>query len=340
MILRVIPYRFWCSFLFNKIIPSLIIVLLLGVSIDGKAENNYTRKSVRGCQTYGFWAEFLWVLNHLEWCVATNQTPVVYWGPRFAYFSPEGYNNSTNGWEYYFEPVSSLSYGGGDTLYTQEFYNNYFTTLHWYTEYIYSLELLPAEERVCIKSIPLPKRIAGDTAYPKGKHHLYSKIFRKKVKEELLDKFIVIKPNIQKKIDDFYNTYMRGKKVIGIHLRGQFVANEVDVVPVELICEEAINVGKGDDLVYFVATDQTHLLEQARKLLNGNVIFYDCYRQETTTSPFSPSQCSPKMGEDVLIETLLLSKCDHFIHTISNVSTAALYFNPGLSHTTLYCGGL
>lgn len=47
-----------------------------------------------------------------------------------------------------------------------------------------------------------------------------------------------------------------------------------------------------------------------------------------------------EMGEDVLVETMLLSRCNHFVHTISNVSTAALFFNPDLEHTMMYCGGV
>lgn len=293
--------------------------------------------AVRGCQKWGFFAEFFWVLNHLQWCLATQQTPVVYWGEKFAYYSPEGYNGSLNAWEYYFEPVSSTHYELGDRIYTRNVYSRDFSAIWWYSQYIKNIPLLTLEERQSIKLVDLPKGLTGYDEYP-ATQHLYAKKFRKYVKEELLDRFIVIKPNIQKKIDDFYNTEMKDKPVIGIHLRGNFIYGEVQAVPVEIICKEA-NRHAGENTVFFIATDQYPLLAEAQKFLKCPVIYYPCYREETTTSPWSPSQWPPEMGEDVLVETKLLSLCSHLVHTISNVSTAALYFNPDLPHTMLYCAG-
>ena len=40
-----------------------------------------------------------------------------------------------------------------------------------------------------------------------------------------------------------------------------------------------------------------------------------------------------KMGEDVIVEATLLSRCDFFLHTCSSVSTAVLFLpNPTLEH--------
>lgn len=50
----------------------------------------------------------------------------------------------------------------------------------------------------------------------------------------------------------------------------------------------------------------------------------------------SSGQLTLRDAEQVLIEAILLSKCDHFIHTPSQLSTAVLYFNPELSHTLIY----
>jgi len=43
------------------------------------------------------------------------------------------------------------------------------------------------------------------------------------------------------------------------------------------------------------------------------------------------SATGPKHGEEVLIETILLSRCDHLICTDSNVAASALYFNADMS---------
>jgi hypothetical protein len=297
------------------------------------------KKCVRGCSCWGFFAEFLWVLNHLQWCVETHQTPVVYWGKHFAYYSPKGYNGSFNGWEYYFEPVSKLRYRSSDKIYVQNFYTDHFSTIAWYSDYIKTLPLLPEAERTSIQALPLQGNLAGDNSYPSSGEHLYSKKFRSFVHDNLIVPFITIKPVIMKKIKSFYQHNMAGHRVVGIHLRGAFGANEVGVVPARAICEEAKKHMVGDDTIFFIATDQMPMIEEAKKLLPGKVVFYDSYRQECSTNPSHASQWPPSMGEDVLIEAMLLSRCDHFVHTISNVSTAVLYFNPQLPHTMLYCSG-
>ena len=298
------------------------------------------KKCVRGCSCYGFFAEFLWVLNYLQWCSETNQTPIVHWGEDFAYYSPSGYNGSLNCWEYYFEPVSVLKYRPGDEIDKKLFYNDHFSTITWYSEYINTLQLLPPNERKSIKALPLPGSLAGNNSYPSNGRHIYSKEFRSFVKKKLIDPFIVIKPSIQKKINSFYKNKMAGRHVIGLHLRGAFKWDEVGVVPVEALCEEANRYIVGGDTVFFVATDQLPLIERVKKLLKGKVVYYDSCRQESSTNPFRSAQWPPSMGEEVLIEAMLLSRCDHLVHTISNVSTAVLYFNPKLSHTMLYCGGV
>lgn len=293
---------------------------------------------VRGCLNWGFFAEFLFVINHLQYCEATNKIPIVYWDSQFAYHSKDGYNGSTNCWEYYFEPVSNQKRNSTDYLHRQEVYNR-FTSVWWYCQYLDNIHLLNREEQKSIVGVPLPFALAGDNKFfPTDFGHLYSKNLRHYVKS-LIDKYIKIKPSVQNKIDSFVNSQMKGKHVVGIHLRGSFIYNEVGTVPLELLCEEANKVAK-EGTIFFVATDQAPLLEAAKRHLKGKVVAYNAYRQDKTTSPMRPGQWPPEMGEDVLIETVLLSKCDHFVHTISNVSTSALYFNPNLPHTMLYCAGV
>lgn len=321
----------------NKLIYFLLLIFIGYPLVAHAKAKELNAKSVRGCENWGFFAEFFWAINHLQFCESTGKIPVIYWDNKFAYHTPNGFNGSLNGWEYYFEPVSHLTYNIGDRIHRNPIYNN-FTSIWWYMQYIQNMHLLTAEEQKSFVGLPLPGALAGDNVvYPTAFGHLYGKDFRKYVKS-LIDKYIKIKPTIKNKIDSFYNTNMKGHHVVGLHIRGGFVWNEVGVVPVEIMCEYANKFAK-ENTVFYVATDIAPMLETAKKLLKGKVIAYDAYRQATTTSPFAPGQNSPEMGEDVLIETMLLSRCDHFIHTISNVSTAALYFNPNLPHITLYCAG-
>ena len=200
---------------------------------DCKAETPHGEKKVRGCCGWGFFAEFLWVLNHLEWCTYINATPIVIWNHQFAYYSPEGYNGSTNCWEYYFEQVSDLIYDPArDYVYGSisghESCYRHFSTIWEYHQYINTIDLLCSEkEKLAFKRVTNRVYPEGGLG-PVGDKHLYNEDFRKHVKEDILDRYVKIKAPIQEKIDGFYQENMAGKKTIGIHLRGHFLWNEVE----------------------------------------------------------------------------------------------------------------
>jgi hypothetical protein len=296
---------------------------------------NAQEKSVRGALGWGFFAEFLWVLNHIEFCIATDKDPSVYWGDHFAYYNPAGYEGKLNGWEYYFEPVSTAHYIKGDSLRTEMHYSRPFSTLWNYHQYLENRHLCTEEENKAFKKIS-NESFDHSLVYPDAGLHLYSEKFRTYVHEMIIKKFINVKPSIAKTIEDFYENNIKGKKTIAVHLRGRHIWGEVPFITVHDILKEA-NTCAGNDVQFFVATDQLPLIEQAKRELKGNVIYYECDRFAQTTSPIAGGKkLDPKLGEDILIEALLMARCDFFVHTISNVSTAVLYFNPTLKHLVLY----
>ena len=78
-------------------------------------------------------------------------------------------------------------------------------------------------------------------------------------------------------------------------------------------------------------------------LLCSQVIFTEAVRAETYHSEtavhdfkFVHNAADPyerEIGTQVLMDILLLAKCDHFLHTESSVASLASYFNP---HMTSY----
>ena len=93
-----------------------------------------------------------------------------------------------------------------------------------------------------------------------------------------------------------------------------------------------------------IATDEQKILNELVELLgNYRVIYYDCYRSKTGVALHDPRRRreSPRAiaqnGEDVVIEMMLLSKCDLFLRTLSSVSIIPLYVNPHLKQITLTC---
>ena len=255
---------------------------------------NLGRKQVIGARPVGFFSNFMAALNMLGWCERHKMIPVIYWDRKFPYRYPNEQDGVGNAWEYYFKPVSGMRYENGDRVYRRS--------------------------------------LAPDGLGFNYRPRECSKLLLQKYwGNALIKKYVVIKEHIQKKVDLFVEKHFKGKKVIGIHLRGTDKRQEVKPVAPEVIFHTA-NQFKG--YAFFVATDEQRLLDLALKSLNGPVIYYDAYRSGSK-KPVHVDGCTPERGEEVLIEVLLLSKCDKLIHTCSNVSCAAIFFNPSLEHILL-----
>lgn len=269
-------------------------------------------KHVIGCRGWGLFADFLWGINHLEYCSMSNKTPVMHW-VKSPYYEKEGYNGGNDVWSYYFEPVSNLTYNPGDVIHNERF---------------------PRGKENFTAIYDLYEDIIKDPSYP-------TKELRQQTKE-IMDRYVKLKPSVAIKIESFYQKEMVGKHTIGIHLRGKHVANEVKYPPLQEIFDEA-NKYATSQSQFFVATDQINLLNEAIKSLKGKVVYYNCFRTDKGSTAPAPSgfffpinYSKARLGEDVLVETFLLSQCDIMIHTISNVPLVATYFNPELHGVRLY----
>lgn len=250
------------------------------------------QKLVSGDRPAGLFSNFVKTLHHLNYCQKNAITPVVYWGSTSHYYQADGWHGKTNVWEYYFQPVSELSYQPGDLIHTR----------FW------------GPDNSSIDNAPDEKIRA----------------------KELIDTYIRLQPWIEEKIDAFYATHFKNKITIGIHLRGTDKKIETQPVDPLLIFAKANACAarySPESVQFFVATDEQRLLDLAHIHLKWPVIAYDSIRS-TDESPLHLSKELPKaqLGEEILIETILLSRCNLFLHTHSNVSTCALYFNPELNH--------
>lgn len=248
----------------------------------------------------GLFSALKGVIHHLMYCIRFHKTPVVYWDESSVYYQSEGYNGATNAWDYYFEPVSTLRYMPGD---------------HVWTSYG-----APDNTGITIES-----------------DQCRNTSFRKMIKESVIDRFIKIRPYILEKVDAFYRTCMQGKRTIGIHIRCTDRSADLSKISFAKIIDAANKYADGNTQ-FLIATDEERLLHEAKKLVHGPVIAYNSYRSHNglpihlrTVQNYSQAQ----LGEEALIEALLLSKCSLFIHTVSNFSYAALLFNPEVESVLL-----
>jgi hypothetical protein len=246
----------------------------------------------------GFFSTFFAVLASLVWCDNNGRKPVVYWDDASLFYQASGYDGATNVWEYYFLPVSDEHYHEGDTLH------------HEYC----------APDGVGI----IPFRNFG-RASREFMHHY-------------VQKYIHIKPRIVAIVDAFYQQHIAGRYTVGIHLRGTDKRDEYLTPSIELFCAAAQRIADmHENAQFFIATDDAALLEQARALLRGPIVTYDSFKSPNGFPlHFLPAKNGKaRLGEEVLIDALLLSRCNHMIHSSSNVSIAATFFNPEIEDTFL-----
>jgi len=287
--------------LFKKILVGLLIVIpvsLFLVRASSQSAPPKAEKYVIGIPFQcGFFSIFFGTLSNIIWAKKQGKDPVVYWQKNCTYAQKGGHNGSVNEpWEYYFEPVSEQHYEPGDTIHASY----------------------------------------GDPdgfGIPNGPG-CYDEKFHKELKfamHDAIEKYIRIKPVIREKIETFYQQHMQGKLVIGIHLRGTDKLLEARAHNPQQILDKIaeFTVQIRQICWFFVATDEERLLDLAKQKFGDRVISYNSRRSHNAIPVhYLPNKDGAIVGEEVLIEAQLLSRCKLFIHTRTNVATAVLFFNP------------
>lgn len=173
-------------------------------------------------------------------------------------------------------------------------------------------------------------------------------------------KYIALSDNVTEMLNGFVSRYFPcdGTPVISVHYRHPSHSCEEGFVPLknyfkridEILSNHpeahiflatdtyfgvlAFKDKYGDKLFYnkyITRTSLDNLLEWAHARGNGSVdgvgfINNKGYELQHVFCAANVASC--KMGYDVLIDAICLSKCDWFVHTLSNLSLAVSYMNP------------
>ena len=143
---------------------------------------------------------------------------------------------------------------------------------------------------------------------------------------------------------------MKGRTCIGVHVRystGHVAESPKGHPSLQEYCNEVdhlLQIHRNDPIAIFVASD-SHVAINFFKARYGNKLLYlDTYRASGVEDPgqiYGMDQyCIHHMDEwhrvkpgykgglGALMDCLLLSKCDYFIHITSNVASFVCFFNP------------
>ena len=178
-------------------------------------------------------------------------------------------------------------------------------------------------------------------------------------------RFIKPRPHIQAKVDELYYSKMEGLHCIGVHARHPSHAIEQPDGKMPYLdrfvdLASALQTGRlnGQDWRVFLATDQETVVKHFRKTFGERLITVSDIARTTeaqdeayqTLTPeqrnkegfqiqhlvaADASKWSVRMAEEVIVDSLLLARCQSFVHTTSNIATAVSFMNPNLH--MVYC---
>ena len=169
---------------------------------------------------------------------------------------------------------------------------------------------------------------------------------RNKVKQ-YIDRYIKLKPRIKKKCNRFIKNRLQGH-VIGVHIRGRgrkgggtsFLRKKydcIDGVPFELYFKHISNQLKiRPKSKIFLCSDSQFVIGTCKKKYK-NIIVHKSKRTFTGEPHLRlGGDKKQRLGDDILIETYALSKCNVLIHGISNISNYILCNNPNIKSCFVY----
>lgn len=307
---------------------------------------------------YGFFSIFLHTIDCLKWCEMNGYEPYIRWGPGRAnpnYFregeekasalshpkyvldknnfsNEKKTKNNTrpclysekegeNAWDYYFESINKTK--------IEEILQSDYEIADIFICGELDFDI---SNKFLIRNIHSYDKLKLWDVYKTEPSH------RKEV-NEVISRYVKIKKDIQEKADKFFDKKrVNDHKIIGVHIRGtdkryehpfKFLTIEHYIKQIENILEK-----EEKSKIYIASDNNESIIKLADRFGKENIICYPSFRM---SSYFEPSPIclhinndtrKRKHGEEVLIETYLLSKCDYIIGTDSNVVAAASYFNP------------
>lgn len=228
----------------------------------------------------GFFSNFRHVIGYMKWLEGTDFIPVVDFQNFKTFYNDENPINGTeNSWEYYFEQVSP-----------------------------YSLNEVYQSKHVIFCDGKFPQNVNFDD---QNIPHLYKKYFN--VKQDILDEL------------KQYEENFTGNKVLGVHFRGKdmniFPGHSFGVTEEQMFKYTDEIIKKYNINKIFVATDEKKYLDSYIKKYGEMVFYADNFRIEKVNEfNINPRENHRYLlGKEVLIDTLLLSKCQGFLHGASGI---------------------
>lgn len=259
---------------------------------------------IRRFDSAGFFSNFLFVLGHIIYAEEHDFTPVVdmkhYPTP---YNEKIQVNGTKNAWEYYFAQPTELC-------------------LH---DAYRSRSIILSSGKMLFDKVPYYG--VTDSKFPD--HEIVEQL------TPYIQKYISFRPELLQEAERMIRGW--GTNILGVHIRGTDMKHtpEHPVPPAVEAYMEAIDAVIDRYEKIFLCTDEAVILKQMQDRYKDRIVFTASYRSEDGESIHEGSVKRKNVrrqhrylnGREVLMDMLLLSKCNAIICGYSNVPYTAILLN-------------
>jgi hypothetical protein len=285
----------------------------------------------------------------IPWAIAENRVPIVRFGEKTCYWTPNGYRGRDTVWEYYFEPVVP-------SFPASVIPEHIRTTLALDHPSPFEVGYV-ADGRTFVSShFGDHPRLDGATLLIPYEWEDPDEPLRREAKA-VIDTFIRPRPYILGKVEDFFIRHLAGHHVIGVHARGTDATSarelrafrQGSLVLARYVVEIERLLDAHPNAKVFVASDEQSSVSHLAGVFGDRVVSYHTLRHvggqaagQGPTGWIMPAYISAdrdraaRNGEDAIVEYLLLSRCDHLVHNGSSLARTVLLNAPRLPHTNTH----
>jgi hypothetical protein len=255
---------------------------------------------------------FFQVIGLIRYAERCGLEPIVYFNAATCWWCEGGYHGSRNAWEYFFEPVGSVS--------AADLFDG---RLH-------------AFERASARDLQaaLPGEIVmSDYLLDCVGHYDHTEAQRQEY-AAIVDRRIRVRPEVRAKLDGaLVDALAQG--ATAVHYRGTDKVRESPRQSVhEYYAAIQHRVDPGDRL--FVATDDAAFLGWMTGTYGDRVLHTAAQRAHDGVPLHLGPHRGARQAEECLLDVLLMARCRHLVHGNSSVTNGVLVFNAAMTHEALH----
>jgi Nodulation protein Z (NodZ) len=289
------------------------------------------------------------VIANVPWAIRERRTPVVYFGAKTCYWTPNGYRGRDTVWEYYFEPLFVTHPAACIPVQMREQiareHPSPFEIGYPIEPYSFVSSHFGDHPALTGRTLPIPY-FWDDPCYE-----------LRLTAARIVHRFIRPRAYVQGEADLFTHEHFQDRYVVGVHARGTDAISKQELREHRQgslrLSEYANKIARlvvdRPTAKIFVATDAQSSLDYFKERFGSRVITYSSIRHVSgemaavgpagwimPTYVAADRDRAAENGKEAVVDYLLLSRCQHLVHNGSSLARTVLLNVPELAHTNTH----